>query len=66
MRQRARQRHPGFERLPVTEQWQLLARFSRQTPSQIGQAMRPLGEQRIHAAEFTRQVAHLQRIRNAL
>ncbi|MND80230.1 hypothetical protein D3C80_719980 [compost metagenome] len=66
VRQRARQRHPGFERLPVTEQWQLLARFSRQTPSQIGQAMRPLGEQRIHPAQFTRQVAHLQRIRNAL
>ena len=66
VRQRARQRHPGFERLPVTEQWQLLARFTRQTPSQIGQAMRPLGEQRIHPAQFTRQVAHLQRIRNAL
>lgn len=66
VRQRARQRHPGFERLPVTEQWQLLARFSRQTPSQIGQVMRPLGEQRIPAAQFTRQVAHLQRLRNAL
>lgn len=66
VRQRARQRHPGFERLPVTEQWQLLARFSRQTPSQIGQAMRPLGEQRIPPAQFTRQVAHLQRLRNAL
>lgn len=66
VRQRARQRHPGFERLPVTEQWQLLGRLARLTPSQIGQAMRPLGEQRIDAARFTRQVAHLQRLRNAL
>lgn len=66
VRQRARQRHPGFERLPVTEQWQLLGRLARLTPSQIGQAMRPLGEQRIDAAQFTRQVAHLQRLRNAL
>lgn len=66
VRQRARQRHPGFERLPVTEQWQLLARLSRQTPSQIGQVMRPLGEQRIPPAQFTRQVAHLQRLRNEI
>lgn len=66
VRQRARQRHPGFERLPVTEQWQLLSRFSRLSPSHISQAMRPLGEQRLGPAPFTRQVAHLQRLRNAL
>ena len=66
VRQRARQRHPGFERLPVTEQWQLLGRFSRLPPAQIGQAMRPLGDRRLGPAQFTRQVAHLQRLRNAL
>lgn len=66
VRQRARQRHPGFERLPVTEQWQLLGRFSRLPTSQISQAMRPLGTQRLNPTQFTRQVAHLQRLRNAL
>ncbi|HYQ37600.1 MAG TPA: DUF4350 domain-containing protein [Pseudomonas sp.] len=66
VRQRARQRHPGFERLPVTAQWQLLGRLSRLPPAQIGQAMRPPGEQRLGPAQFTRQVVHLQRLRNAL
>ncbi|MCQ4345979.1 DUF4350 domain-containing protein [Pseudomonas stutzeri] len=66
VRQRARQRHPGFERLPVSEQWQLLGRLARLSPGQIGQAMRPLGEQRLRPLQFTRQVAHLQRLRNAL
>lgn len=66
VRQRARQRHPGFERLPVTEQWQLLGRLARLPPGQISQAMRPLGAQRLNPAQFTRQVAHLQRLRNAL
>ena len=66
VRQRARQRHPGFERLPVVEQWQLLGRLARLSPAQIGQAMRPPGQQRLGAAQFTRQVVHLQRLRNAL
>ncbi len=66
VRQRARQRHPGFERLPVAEQWQLLGRLARLPPAQIGQAMRPPGQQRLAAAQFTRQVVHLQRLRNAL
>lgn len=66
IRQRARQRHPGFERLPVTEQWQLLGRFSRLMPSLVRQAMRPLGEQHPDPARFTRQVADLQRLRNTL
>lgn len=66
VRQRARQRHPGFERLPVAEQWQLLGRLARLPPAQIGQAMRPPGEQRLGPAQFTRQVVHLQRLRNAL
>lgn len=66
VRQRARQRHPGFERLPIAEQWQLLGRLARLSPGQISQAMRPLGERRLNPAQFTRQVAHLQRLRNAL
>lgn len=66
VRQRARQRHPGFERLPVTEQWQLLGRFSCLAPSLVRQAMRPLGEQHPDPARFTRQVADLQRLRNTL
>lgn len=63
---RARQRHPGFEALPVTEQWQLLARMTRQPTSQIGQALRPRLDERLSSPEFTRQVAYLQTLRNAL
>ncbi|MFJ5298867.1 DUF4350 domain-containing protein [Pseudomonas sp. NPDC088368] len=63
---RARQRHPGFEALPVTEQWQWLARITRQPTSAIGQALRPRLEERLSSPEFTRQVAYLQTLRNAL
>jgi hypothetical protein len=63
---RARQRHPGFETLPVTEQWQLLARMTRQPTRHIGQALRPRLEERLSSTEFTRQVAYLQTLRNAL
>ncbi|BAP43636.1 DUF4350 domain-containing protein [Pseudomonas sp. LJDD11] len=63
---RARQRHPGFETLVVTEQWQVLARLSRQSTSAISLAMRPRPAQRLSSADFTRQVAHLQTLRNAL
>jgi hypothetical protein len=63
---RARQRHPGFETLAVTEQWQTLAHLTRQSTSSIGQALRPRPEQRLSSSEFTRQVAYLQTIRNAL
>ncbi len=63
---RARHRHPGFETLPVTEQWQVLARLTRQPTSAISQALRPRPASRISSADFTRQVAHLQLIRNAL
>jgi hypothetical protein len=66
IQRRARQRHPGFERLGVAEQWQLLSRLSRLPPRAISQAMRPLPKQRLAAADFTRQVAHLQTLRNAL
>ncbi|QRY79431.1 DUF4350 domain-containing protein [Pseudomonas sp. PDNC002] len=63
---RARQRQPGFDRLPVAEQWQVLGRMTRMPTSAISQAMRPYPQQRMAVAEFTRQVAHLQSLRNAL
>ena len=63
---RARQRHPGFEALPVTEQWQWLARLTRQPVSSVGQALRPRLDERLSSPEFTRQVAYLQTLRNAL
>ncbi|MDA7087133.1 DUF4350 domain-containing protein [Pseudomonas sp. SA3-5] len=66
IQRRARRRHPGFERLGVTEQWQVLARLTRLPSRAISQAMRPLPEQRLSAVDFTRQVAHLQTLRNAL
>lgn len=63
---RARRRHPGFEKLAVAEQWQVLARLSRQPTRAISQALLPLGKKRLSASEFSRQVAHLQTLRNAL
>jgi len=66
IQRRARRRHPGFERLGVAEQWQILGRLTRLPSSAISQAMRPLPPQRLSAADFTRQVAHLQTLRNAL
>lgn len=66
IQRRARRRHPGFERLGVTEQWQVLGRLTRLPSRAISQAMRPLPQQRLPAVEFTRQVAHLQTLRNAL
>lgn len=63
---RARQRHPGFDSLAVTEQWQTLARMTRQPTLTIGQALRPRPKERLSGAEFTRQVAYLQTLRNAL
>jgi hypothetical protein len=63
---RARQRHPGFENLGVADQWQVLSRLTRQTTSAISDALRPRLVQRMSNADFTRQVAHLQTLRNAL
>ena len=63
---RAQQRHPGFERLAVAEQWQVLARLTRQPTSAIGHGLRPRLDTRISRTEFTRQVAYLQTLRNAL
>ncbi|MFV9682389.1 DUF4350 domain-containing protein [Pseudomonas sp. NY15367] len=63
---RARRRYPGFEKLAVADQWQVLGRLTRLPAKDISQAMRPLPPQRLSASDFTRQVAHLQTLRNAL
>jgi hypothetical protein len=63
---RARRRHPGFERLGVAEQWQVLARLTRQPTRAISQALSPRAKQRLSSADFSRQVAQLQTLRNAL
>lgn len=63
---RARHRHPGFEQLGVAEQWQVLARLTGQPTRAISQALGPRLEQRLSRAEFSRLVAHLQTLRNAL
>lgn len=65
IQRRARQRHPGFEELAVAEQCRVLAMLSRLPLSAIEQALRPVPA-KTSASVFTRQVLHLQRIRNAL
>lgn len=66
IKRRARRRHPGFEKLAVAEQWQVLGRMTRLPAKDISQAMRPLTQKRLSASDFTRQVANLQILRNAL
>lgn len=63
---RMRRRHPGFEQLGVAEQWLALARLTGQPTRAISQAMSPRPKQRLSSVEFSRQVAHLQTLRNAL
>jgi hypothetical protein len=63
---RVRRRHPGFDQLAVAEQWLVLARLSGQPTRAISQAMSPRPKQRLSSVEFSRQVAHLQTLRNAL
>lgn len=63
---RVRRRHPGFEQLGVAEQWLVIARLSGQPTRAISQAMSPRPKQRLSSAHFSRQVAHLQTLRNAL
>ncbi|WP_085629521.1 MULTISPECIES: DUF4350 domain-containing protein [unclassified Pseudomonas] len=63
---RARRRHPGFDQLNVAEQWLALSRLTRQPTRAISQALSPVRKQRLSGAEFSRQVAHLQSLRNAL
>ena len=63
---RVRHRHPGFEQLGVAEQWLVLARLTGQPTRAISQAMSPRPKQRLSSVEFSRLVAHLQTLRNAL
>ncbi|WP_371858185.1 DUF4350 domain-containing protein [Pseudomonas sp. ERMR1:02] len=63
---RVRHRHPGFDQLGVTDQWLVLARLTGQPTRAISHAMTPRPKQRLSSAEFSRQVAHLQTLRNAL
>ena len=62
----ARRRHPGFEQLDTAGQWQALERLTRQPASIISQALGPLPVKRLSSADFSRQVACLQTLRNAL
>lgn len=62
----ARRRHPGFERLDNTEQWRVLEHLTRQPSHVISQALGPLPAKRLSSADFSRQVACLQTLRNAL
>ncbi|MFT0473006.1 DUF4350 domain-containing protein [Pseudomonas antarctica] len=62
----ARRRHPGFEHLETAEQWQVLERLTRQPSHIISQALGPLTVKRLSSADFSRQVACLQTLRNAL
>lgn len=63
---RARHRHPGFDQLNVAEQWLVLSRLTRQPTRAISQALSPAPKRRLSSAEFCRQVAHLQALRNML
>jgi hypothetical protein len=63
---RARRRYPGFEQLDVAEQWQVIERLTGQPTHAISQAMTPRPKRRVSSVDFSRQVAHLQILRNAL
>ena len=62
----ARRRHPGFEHLDAAEQSRVLEYLTRQPPYIISQALEPLALKRLSSADFSRQVACLQTLRNAL
>ena len=62
----ARRRHPGFEHLDDAQQWQVLEHLTHQPSHVISQALGPLPEKRLSSADFSRQVACLQTLRNAL
>ncbi|KRP42571.1 DUF4350 domain-containing protein [Pseudomonas poae] len=62
----ARRRHTGFEHLDNAAQCQVLEHLTRQPPHVISQALEPLAAKRLSSADFSRQVACLQTLRNAL
>ena len=66
IRRQAQRRHPGFETLEYFEQCQVLATISRTTLDTVAQAMLTPQNKAVSATEFTRQVARLQSLRNAL
>lgn len=66
IQRRARRRHPGFERLDTEQQCQVLARLTQQPIDAISQALPSGSGQRHSSADFSRLVAHLQTLRNAL
>jgi hypothetical protein len=61
-----RRRHPGFEHLDTAQQQQALEQLTRQPSHVISQALGPLPAKRLSSADFSRQVASLQTLRNAL
>lgn len=63
---RRARRHPGFDQLNVAEQWLALSRLTRQPTRAISQALSPVPNRRMSSADFCRQVAHLQTLRNTL
>nr|WP_314531014.1 DUF4350 domain-containing protein [uncultured Pseudomonas sp.] len=62
----ARHRHPGFEHLDSAAQCRVLEHLTRQPLHVISQALDPLPQKRLSSADFSRQVACLQTLRNAL
>ncbi|SDU84382.1 DUF4350 domain-containing protein [Pseudomonas mucidolens] len=62
----ARRRHPGFEHLNIDEQTQALERLTHHPAAIISQALGPLPAKRLSNVDFSRQVAYLQTLRNAL
>lgn len=65
--QRAGGHHPGFEQLSAAERTDVLTRLSGLPAGLVEAAMRPARPgQRLGGVAFTRQVAHLQTLRNAL
>lgn len=62
----ARRRHPGFEHLDTAEQCQVLEHLTRQPSLIIRQALGAPALKRLSSADFSRQVACLQKLRNAL
>ncbi|WP_061290381.1 DUF4350 domain-containing protein [Azotobacter vinelandii] len=65
IRRHAARRDPHFADLSEDAQWQSLARLARLPSEQVRRLMETPGK-RLPAADFTRQVADLQRLRNAL
>lgn len=61
----ARQRHPGFEQLPAAARWAWLGQRAGLPTSTVARLMQA-PDSSPGAAAFTAQVAHLQRLRNAL